>query len=285
MTCVSNGWLFGLRGVAVLLIGLVSSAAGYAHELRSHSVGQNGEIHVHELSVAITCASPPYYYLNGKDGGVEWSLIAAAFKKIGHPAAALYIPMPEAMNALRQGLLDSVWTCDKAYVAAQNGLYMSEPLLPREFVAVSLADRGISITSVTDLIGKRVAIHPEVEAVIAEPLKEVEHNDSSVRMIGNHALLEMMLFTGEIDVLVAEKATFEYYREKLPKRVHPEQSLTFFPILAPVYPRLIFTDQALRGEFNSAWNALHEDDGKERGPRSVGALRAPQITEKQGDQE
>jgi polar amino acid transport system substrate-binding protein len=285
MTCVSNGWLSGLRGGAVLLIGLASSAVGYAHELHSHSVGENGEIHVHELSVAITCASPPYYYLNGKDTGVEWSLIAAAFEKSGHPATALYIPTPEAMNALRMGLIDSVWTCGKADVVVQSGLYPSATLLPRHFVAISLADRGISITSVADLNGKRVALHPEVEAVIAEPLRDVGQNDPSVRLISNHALLELMLYMGEIDVLVAEKATFEYYREKLPKRVHPEQSLAFFPIFATVYPRLIFTDQILRGEFDSAWNALHEDDGKERGPRSVGALHAPQITEQQGDQE
>ena len=242
-----------------MLIGLIGATAAAAHELGFHPIGQDGDIHVHELGVAITCASPPYYYLNGNDGGQEWRLIAAAFENSVHPAAALYLPMPEAVHALGARWIDAVWTCGDTEIPFQEAIYYSELLIPRQFVAISLADSGISIDTVADLVDRKVALHPEVKAVIGKPLEDIEHDHGSFQLISNHALLAMMLFTGQIDVLVAEKSTFEYYRRKLPKRVGPETSPVFSPVVPPVFPRLVFTDRTLRDEFNAARNALQAE--------------------------
>lgn len=241
-------------------------------------------MHMHELSVAITCASPPFYYLNGDDEGREWSLIAAAFSNSGHPAAALYIPLKEAIHALEEGWIDAVWTCGKTEDAVQNGFYLSEPLLPRQFVAITLAGSGLSIDTVADLVDKRVGLHPEVEAVIGNPLQDLGYDDAALGLVSNHALLALRLFTGQIDVLVAEKSTFEYYRKKLPKQVHPERQLIPHPVFPAVYPRLVFTDPTLRDEFNAAWNALEKEYPGERAAQQPDAIRHSEITRKQAEQ-
>lgn len=285
MAYLSSNWLYGFRRVAILLAGAIGAAVVAAQGPRSHSVGVHGDIHVHELTVAITCASPPYYYLNGTDGGREWSLIAAVFQKSGYPATALYIPMSEAVNALEEGWIDAVWACGNTEAAVQNGFYFSEPLIPRQFIAITLADSGMSIDTVADLVDKKVVLHPEVEAVMGDPLQDMEHQVASLRLISNHALLAMMLFTGQVDVVVAEKSTFEYYRKKLPKAVHPERPLVFHPVFPPAYPRLFFADRTLRDEFNTARNALQEEYPHEQAPWHAETIRPLENTQKQVDQE
>ena len=258
MSTSSSHWLYRVYGLAALLVSVIGADAPGAHELHSHSAGLNGETHTHELGVAITCPSPPYYSLNGNDHGDEWTLIKSAFTKAGHPAHALYLPLPDAINALNKGWIDAVWVCAGTQPATQETQYLSKPLLPRQFVAISLADRDITIGTLADLRDKKVAAHPEVIAVIGTPLQQIERDNPAFRSVSNHMLLALMLFTGQVDVLVSERSVFEYYRHKMPNSVHPEQPVACNIIFHAAYPRLVFTDRTLRDEFNAAWTVVRQ---------------------------
>jgi hypothetical protein len=85
--------------------------------------------------------------------------------------------------------------------------------------------------------------------------------------------------------MVAEKSTFEYYRRKLPKRVGPETSLVFSPVVPSVFPRLVFTDRTLRDEFNAARNALQAEYASERVTGQADAIRPSEMIPKQVEPE
>lgn len=193
-----------LSAVLSFVLGLSGSMLLPAHRLHSHPAGPKGEVHKHELGVAITCASPPYYYLNGDGGGSEWRLISAAFQQAGHPARALYLPLASAKKALKEGWLDAVWVCGGTEVEMPKTGHWPEPLLPRRFAAITLADADIPLQTVADLAGKTVGIHPESSAVLGDIAQQLEQMQPPAQLIGNYALLLLKLYTRRIDVLVIE---------------------------------------------------------------------------------
>lgn len=248
---------------AVTVLSLGGSGLCWSHHPNAHPAGPNGEIHSHELGVAITCASPPYYYLNGDDGGQEWALVSAAFDRIAHPARALYLPLSDALRDFRQGWLDAVWVCGNAQRELPKSWHWSEPLISRRFAAITLAESDMAIQSIADLSGKRVGIYPEVSEVLGDSIVPLRKIQPPLQSIGNHALLLLKLFTHRIDVLIAETSTFEYFRKKLPSAVEPERPVVMHQIFPPMYPRLLFRDAILRDEFNAAWVLLSDkSDGK-----------------------
>jgi hypothetical protein len=240
----------------LVLLGLAHSVFVRSHELYSHPAGPHGEIHTHELGVAITCASPPYYYLNGDNGGREWNLMAAAFDDIRHSARSLYLPMTDALKAFQEGWLDAVWVCGGIPSEVRPSWYWSRPLIPRRFAAISLADNETSIQSIDDLSGKRLGIHPDDYAALSDTAVPLAKIEPPIQSISNHTLLLVKLFTHQIDILVAETDTFEYFRNKLPAKVEPERTVVMQYIFPVLTPRLLFRDAILRDEFNMAWTAL-----------------------------
>jgi hypothetical protein len=255
MSAVPRHWKNRLVVPAVALLAVIGSDTLYAYDPHSHPLGVNGN-HTHELSIAITCHAPPYYYLNNDDHGDEWELIKSAFDKAGLTAHALFIPLTDANNALNEGWIDAVWVCGGTELAGQEKHYLSKPLLPRRFLAISIADGDITIKDLSDLRDKRVAAHPNVIEVVGAPLQELERNNPSFQSVSNYLLIVMMLFTNQVDVVVSESSVFAHFRQKLPKSVHPEQPVVCNAIIDTKYPRLVFADRMLRDEFNAAWTVV-----------------------------
>jgi ABC-type amino acid transport substrate-binding protein len=186
-------------------------------------------------------------------------LLSAAFDNIGHSARALYLPLPDALMDFRQGWLDAVWVCGNTHPESKETWHWSEPLIPRQISAITLAESDMPISSVPDLSGKTVGIHPEVSEVLGDTGLQLQEIDPPLQSIANHALLLLKLFTRRIDVLIEETSTFEYFRNKLPATVQPGQGVVTHEIFPPIYPRLIFRDAKLRDEFNAAWYAVYNN--------------------------
>ncbi|MFN2284311.1 MAG: hypothetical protein ACK2UQ_07805 [Anaerolineae bacterium] len=253
-------WKSRIIGVALLGAGLIANAVVAGPNPYTHPAGPNGETHTHELGVAITCASPPYYYLNGHDGGREWSLVADAFRQTGHPARALYFSLGDALDAFRNGWIDAVWVCGGTEIEIPEGWYWSKRLLPRRFAAATLADMHRPIESLADLAGSTVGVHPEVAAVLGDALKPLEGIDPPLQVIANHALLLLKLYRRRLDVVVVETSAFEYFRQKLPAAVQSGESVALHEIFSPLYPRLVFRDSMLRDAFDQAWTDRPDQD-------------------------
>ena len=245
----------GQQLIVLLWLSLVCLSGNYAigHELNSHETAP-GVVHVHELSIAVSCAEPPYYKFDGIEGR-EWELVSTALSNAGHKARLYYLDVAEGFLALQKGMIDGVWVCCNIQVPP-DGHYLSAPLLPRQIVAISLASNNLQIDTVEDLTGKTAAFHPSLHATMEPEIKRITAINPLVQSVSNHELLAMFLYNGRIEVLISERGVFEYHRQRVSPQTDTEQPIVFHEIFPVQYPRLVFRDQILRDKFDRAWKNL-----------------------------
>jgi len=245
----------GRQLIVLLLLCLDCLSGNYAiaHEVNSHETA-SGVFHVHELSIAVSCAEPPYYKFDGIEGR-EWELVSAALSNTGHKARLYYLDVAEGFLALQKGMIDAVWVCCNIQVPT-DGYYLSAPLLPRQIVAITLASNNLQIDTIEDLAGKMVAFHPSLHATMEPEIKRIAAINPLVQSVSNHELLAMFLYSGRIEVLISERGVFEYHRLRVSPRTDTEQPIVFHEIIPVQYPRLVFRDRILRDEFDRAWKNL-----------------------------
>jgi len=250
----------GRRFSLLLLSGVGCLLGDHAlgHEINSHEIAP-GVNHVHELSIAVSCAEPPFYGFDGFEGR-EWDLVSKALSNAGHKARLYYLDAEEGLHALEKGMIDGIWTCCSIPVP-QQGSYFSTTLLPRKFVAISLASSNLQINSLEDIAEKKVALHPSLNMALGPEIKQIMSLNPLVQTIPNHELLILLLFTGRIDVLITETHVFEYHLKKVSPHVDKKQPVVFHQIFDVQYPRLIFLDPVLRDEFDNAWRNSETSQG------------------------
>jgi polar amino acid transport system substrate-binding protein len=129
-------------------------------------------------------------------------------------------------------------------------------LLPRQFVAITLAKSDLQINTLEDLAGKKVAFHPSLLTTLGPELEQIEAISSSAESVSNHELLAMFLYSGRIDVLISERSVFDYHLRQISPQVDTDQPIVFHNIFPVQYPRLLFQDKQLRDEFDMAWHEL-----------------------------
>ena len=214
--------------------------------------------HDRHAVIAITCPYAPYFSL-GDDRGTEWELIASALERADREPQSLYVTYEEGITYAKSRYVTGVWVCG-GMRPPENGFFPSTPLLPRNFVVVTLAANETMVDDVAALASMAVAIHPDVLRVLGPQLKPLESLSQNFQQIGNHTLLASLLLTGKIDALVTEKSVFRESLRCVPEAAGPDQAVVFHEIFAPVSPRILFTDRDLRDRFDTAWQELTEDD-------------------------
>ena len=252
--------LIGRQFPLLLLSGVGCLLGNHAlgHEINSHEIAP-GVSHVHELSIAVSCAEPPFYGFDGFEGR-EWDLVRKALLDAGHKARLYYLDADEGLQALEKGMIDGIWTCC-SIPAPQQGSYFSTPLLPRKFVAISLASSNLQINSLEDIAEKKVALHPSLNMALGPEIKQIMSLNPLVQTIPNHELLILLMFAGRIDVLITESDVFEYHLKKVSPNVDKKQPIVFHEIFDVQYPRLVFRDPVLRDEFDNAWRNIQTSQG------------------------
>lgn len=204
--------------------------------------------------IAITCPYAPFFEW-GHEEGVEWQLISEAFRMIGQEPLCLYVSLEEALRLLENQKIAGICSC-LPMTTLDNGYYISDPLVKRNFVVVSLAENKVTIEKLKDLTKINLGIHPHVHKVLEPQLKDMLKSSVSIREVPNHLSLSTMLFTGQIDALIVEESVFTHTKDKMPDNVNLNQEIKFHQIFEPVYPRIIFTDENLRNHFNQAWEEV-----------------------------
>lgn len=251
-----------------LVVTIFISFSLLTHESEKIQPQENGS-HESEVTIAITHDSPPFYTLNG-DGGSEWRMIETALGEIGHHTSRpLYIPFPQALDLYERGLVSAIWLGRPDQKQESEDWHISDPLLTREFVAITLAKSGLVLTTPDDLAGMDVGCVSRVEEVLGDMLQPTTGTDPAYQACKSDTLMLLMLYDNRLEAAISDQSTFEYNREKLPLSIYKGKPVTYHKIFPPVYPRLVFSDATLRDEFNAALkrirnNGMIHTDSSER---------------------
>jgi polar amino acid transport system substrate-binding protein len=250
-----GNWKLLLMGIAFLsaLLFFVSSESSHDPQAR----GDAGT-DLTDLMVAVSCYQPPFFLTNG-DGGTEWQLIVSALSKAGNVSPlAVYMSQEEAIQALERGVVEALTVCPGDEGKDYEGWHVSAPLLPREIIAVTLADQARTIQTPADLQGLRICSHPSIRAVLGDALPRDVELKSEFQQTENYMLNMIRMFGQEVDVLICERSTFEYFRQRLPQSALYGQDITVHKIFPTKPTRLVFRDPALRDKFDTALKEAKE---------------------------
>ncbi len=200
--------------------------------------------------IAISCPYAPYFGTGGSNGR-EWRLIVSAFLEFGQQVQHLYVSYEDALRYFESDEVEGVWVCGGMGIPDEN-YYPSAPLLERRFVVATLAETGLEFEQLDALEGFKVGIHPDVLRVLQPQMPQALQGSEDFEEIANHVLLASLLFTERIDALITEESVFDENLRLVPHAADPAQPIQFHRLFKPVFPRIVFKDQALRDRFDKA---------------------------------
>jgi hypothetical protein len=200
--------------------------------------------------IAVTCPYAPFFGIGGSNG-IEWRLIVSAFREFGQQVQHLYVSYEDALRYFESDDVEGVWVCGGMGIP-DKGYYPSAPLLERRFVVATLADSEIEIEQLDALVEFRVGIHPDVLQVLQPQIPLVLQRSENLEEIANHVLLASLLFAARIDALITEESVFNENLRLVPRAADPAQPIRFHRLFKPVFPKILFKDQALRDRFDEA---------------------------------
>ena len=210
----------------------------------------------HHFTIGITCPFAPMFANDNRNiDGTQWILITDAFAKIGLVVQPIFMNYEDALHAFETGLTQGLWLCGGMKLP-ENGFFVSTPLLPWNFVVLTLKDRGVSVDGIAALAQLQTGIHPDVFLALHKDVSLKVLSNPNLKQVSNHVLLETMLFSGKIDALITEPHVFEYYRRSVPSLANPDQAVVSHHIFDPVYPVIVFNEKEIRDKFNTSWEAI-----------------------------
>lgn len=242
----------------VQLAGVVLTLLGFTAYFMHHSMirAESQEAHLPERNhlhfvIAVTCPCAPFLGFEGGDEG-ELHLISTAFDHIGKHAQYVYVPYEDAVIYIENHNVEAILAFNHMRIP-HNGYYLSDTLVEREFLVVTLAEKSVEIETREDISAVKTGIHPEILKALKPQLEAELTNPELLRTISNNLLLSTLLFTGEIDALITEKSVFLNTLHNVPDDAKPSRQVKLQRLFDPLYPAIIFADEALRDSFNAAW--------------------------------
>ena len=195
---------------------------------------------------------PPYIF-EGESRGLEYDLVAAALRSVGYEIEAHYAPMERLHLMLRRGDIDCIATTNE-----QSGVaaYYSTPYIHYHNVAVALASRQYQIATIADLGRYSVSAFQRARFLLGPEFQRMAEANPNYREEAQQITRNRLLFTGRIDVVIADFRILRYFNLEVMDQVDVSQPLTQYPILAPTPYQLGFRFQSPRDQFNRGLAAI-----------------------------
>ena len=153
-------------------------------------------------------AKPPFIIEPGQSG-LQIEIIQAAFETENIATHFTHLPLGRNITGYQQWHVDGIATLPVNY--QYPGLYMSQPYIEYENVAVSLSDKNIDINSVEDLSGKSVIAFQNARKFLPKSYESVVAYSLDYREIADQQQQIAMLFAGRTEVIILDINIFLYF--------------------------------------------------------------------------
>lgn len=199
-----------------------------------------------DIIVGFGVNKPPYVFERDR-AGLEYEIVMASLAAAGIQAQPYFAPQGRLHALLANRLIDVITTTsEKSGVEA----YYSDVYIVYQNYAITLSDRHLDIRTIEDLSRYSVTafqrastnLGPQFRAAIASSPQYTEQAKQVTR--------DILLFAGRVDVAIADRRIFDYFRKEIGSLVDIRQPVTYHAIFPPTPYRAAFRDVALRDSFN-----------------------------------
>ena len=207
-----------------------------------------------ELDVVVGWNKPPYV-ISQEHTGFEVDLVRAILAEMGYGLSPIYVPFGRTARLLKDNAVDIGLTLNPAHNV--EVAILSEPYIIYQNVAVTRADRELTINSIDDLKDKSVIAFQTAQSVLGEDFGQTLASQPTYIEMARQDRQVDMLMRGSIDVAILDRNIFNYFKSK--NGTYSQDKTVFhelFPISA--YSAAI-PDPELRAKFNATLRLFIED--------------------------
>ncbi|WP_243729354.1 substrate-binding periplasmic protein [Paludibacterium purpuratum] len=212
------------------------------------------------LHVLFGLNKPPYI-IEGERRGLEYELIDMIVSDMGYRLEPTFVPPARLISLVRIGEFDAAAT-----VRETSGLpgYYSSPYIQYQNVAIALAKRGVALHSIDDLSAYRVVAFQNAHLVLGETFRHMTEHNASYQEASPQWIENNLLFSGHVDVAIADWKIFRYFNGIVAGHVNTQQPVSLFAIFPPTDYQMVFRDAHLRDVFDKALEHAKRDGRYEK---------------------
>lgn len=211
------------------------------------------------VRVAVGFSIGPYLMTGGR--GIIGDLITESFAESGLKPEFSYFTNEEAIERFEAGEFDAVTVVRAGMV---EGFY-SLPLVTFQNHTWALAGRNVVMDALGDLGPYRVAAFSSAHRFLGPEFEAIVGGLASYEEISDQEQQVAALLQGQVDVIVADQAIFEFYRRRLINRAPQDevwrQAVDRGYAFPPSVYHMAFSSEATRDEFDQGLRKL-TDSGR-----------------------
>ncbi len=206
------------------------------------------------ITVAVSLSIPPYVIADERRG-MEYDIVRDALADAGYEMEPVFMELGAVPDALARGEVDAAMTVSPD---ANPGAALSEVAIVYHNQAMTLADRSIAIDTIEDLADHSVMAFQNARLYLPDPYRAVADGNPAYREVAEQYRQNLALFTGEVDVVVADINIFNWFTDdpRVTSMADTGQPVTRHAIFPPSSYRVGFRDEATRDAFDVALAAM-----------------------------
>ncbi|GHE77427.1 substrate-binding periplasmic protein [Thalassotalea profundi] len=157
----------------------------------------------------VTGLNKPPYVIEEGSKGIQLDLIRTAFKSSGFSISFLHIPFGRGVTGFQQFNADGILTLPEDADFAD--LYVSQPYIYYQNIAVSLLENDFSIDNISDLAGKSIIAFQNARKYLGDEYNEAATSFMNYREVPEQDKQIESLFLHRSDVIVLDINIFKAY--------------------------------------------------------------------------
>ncbi|WP_298187695.1 transporter substrate-binding domain-containing protein [uncultured Pseudomonas sp.] len=206
------------------------------------------------LRVGFGTNKPPYIFEN-QARGLEYDIVMAAAQRGGLQPVAYYAPMERLNRMLRKGQLDVIATTNELSGGAN---FYSNAYIRYQNVAVALRSKNLDILRISDLARYSVNAFQRSRLLLGSEYQAMAEANPRYREEAFQIARNRMLYSGRVDVVVADMRILRYFNREVYTQVDVSQPLTVYPLFAPTDYKLGCRQRADCERLNQGLAALRQ---------------------------
>ncbi|NVK19994.1 MAG: transporter substrate-binding domain-containing protein [Methylocystaceae bacterium] len=212
-------------------------------------------LHAKTLKVAVGLSIPPYF-IKEENRGIEYDILKEALASQGYKMEPRYVPLGRTLHLMKYGQVDGIMSTGRRDLP---GCY-TQPHITYWNFAISLKKRALNIKSIEDLNDKRVLSFQNAKHYLGPAFKKMALNNPNYDEIANQSVQNKLLFNGRVDVVVADRFIFEWFRQDpdVKKVANTEQEVVHHNLFEPSEFGAVFKDDEICKAFNIGLQELHD---------------------------
>ncbi|MFP6848181.1 MAG: transporter substrate-binding domain-containing protein [Pseudomonas sp.] len=206
------------------------------------------------LYVGFGTHKPPYVFEN-EARGLEYDIVMAAARRAGMEPEAHYAPMERLSLMLKKAQIDVIATTNEH---SGGGFFYSDSYISYQNVAVALRSRNLDIRRVSDLMQYSVSAFQRARLLLGSEYQAMAEANPRYREEAFQIARNRMLYSGRVDVVVADMRILRYFNREVYSQVDVSQPLTLYPVFPATEYKLGCREQVHCERFNQGLAAIRQ---------------------------